>query len=183
MKYIIAFFLFLTAITARADSINLAKGYQNNSNGTVSDQYAIKFTHDFNKVWDVDLLLANMKNRSTDSVTALYETGIRYKYPIVKKIIVYPRVALGSLQPSGADSKSYAGLELGIISKPFDNGIFIRFDHMFMTGINNDNMNNEFSRIWTGYDINQTTTIGIRRDFMRGDLNFDTWQLLYSVRW
>lgn len=182
MKFIFTLFILLaTATAAQADSINFQLGDQTNSNGTSSNVYTIKYIHDVNKNLDVGVMINNSRNTSTEGVVSLYEISTRYKIPVVNKTAIYIGPTLGSLQPSGVDSKNYLGLEFGAMTKITDR-IGLRADYTKMTGINVDTMDNTYSRIWASYDLTKKNTIGIRRDFMRGDLEFDTWSLMFQHR-
>ena len=58
----------------------------------------------------------------------------------------------------------------------------IRADYTRMTGIGKSKMDNNFSRIWVSYDLTSTQSVGVRRDFMRGDVEFDAWMLLFKQK-
>lgn len=180
MRFIFAFFIFL-ATAAHADNINFLLGDQTNSNGTGSNVYGIKYIHDVNKNIDIGLMINNSVNRSTNNVTALYEITTRYKVPVFNKTSAYIGPVLGSLQPSGITSKNYAGLEVGVITKPFEK-VGFRADYTAMTGLNVNSMDNSLYRIWASYDLNKENSVAIRRDFLRGDLEFDAWILSFQHR-
>ena len=55
--------------TVNADSINFAVGYQENSNGSVSDPYTFKYIYDVTKQLDVDILFQGSQNRTSKSNT------------------------------------------------------------------------------------------------------------------
>jgi hypothetical protein len=182
--FIAASILTIISSFAYADSLNFAKGWQQNANDTKSNQYTFKYIHDVNSKLDVDVLASNMKNTTTLSGTQLYEVGARYKVPIKfpNRSAVYLRGALGSLQPANKSNMNYTGVEVGILSKPLNNNVLVRLDYTIMSGTNTDRLDNKYSRVWLGYELSKKRTVAIRRDFMRGDLTFDTWHLLYSIK-
>ena len=168
--------------TVNADSINFAVGYQENSNRSVSDPYAFKYIHDMTNQLDIDILFQGSQNRTSKSNTNQYEIGARYKIFIAKKTAVYVRGLLGSLQPSTVSDMNYAGIEVGAMSKPFDNSIGFRIDHAIMTGTNVSTLDTSLTKVWISYDVSPSNTVGIRRDFMRGDVEFDAYRLVFQHR-
>jgi hypothetical protein len=157
---------FLTSF-AFADSLNVATGYQENGNGNTSRPSTFKYIHDVNKNVDIDILFQDSK--TVDQ----YELGARYKF----SNRLYTRALLGSLN----SSKDYIGAEIGLMVKPIDR-VGFRIDHAIITGLNTNNMDLGFSRAWISYDLTSATSIGVRRDWMRGDLDFDAWRLLLQYR-
>lgn len=171
---------FLSSIVF-ADSINFSASHQKNANNTISDAFAFKYIKDLNPQADVDVLYQGSNNRSSNGVVALYEVGARYKVPIAKRTQFFVRGMAGSLQPSGISSKNYLGAETGIMTKVTPK-VGIRADYTRMTGIGKSKMDNNFSRIWVSYDLTSTQSVGVRRDFMRGDVEFDAWMLLFKQK-
>jgi len=102
--------------------------------------------------------------------------------PVAKTTAVYVRGLLGSLQPSTINDMNYIGIELGAMTKPFNNGIGLRLDHSIMTGTNVSTLDTTLTKVWISYDISSKNTVGIRRDFMRGDQEFDAYRLVFQRR-
>ena len=157
---------FLSSI-AFADSLNIATGYQENGNGTTSRPNTIKYIHDVNKNLDIDILFQDSKTIDQ------YELGARYKFSNG----FYTRALIGTLDPS----RDYVGAEFGLMIKPIDR-IGFRVDHAVITGLNTNNMDLGFSRAWVSYDLTTDTSVAVRHDWMRGDLEFDAWRLLLQYR-
>jgi len=178
---VIAFCTSFLSSIAFADSINFSASHQKNANNTISDAFAFKYIKDLNPRADVDVLYQGSNNRSSNGVVALYEVGARYKVPIAKRTQFFVRGMAGSLQPSGISSKNYLGVETGIMTKVTPK-VGIRADYTRMTGIGKSKMDNNFSRIWLSYDLTSTQSVGVRRDFMRGDVEFDAWMLLFKQK-
>jgi hypothetical protein len=178
---IIAFCTSFLSSLAYADSFSIAAGYQENGNSTDSDTYAVKYIHDVSKQVDIGLLLNNSKNKTTNGIVSQYEISSKYKIPVASRTLAYSGVVLGSLQPSGTTSRNYAGIEVGVMTKPFSK-VGLRLDHTVMTGINVSTMDNNFTKVWLAYDLTKSDVVALRRDFMRGDLEFDAWRLIYQHR-
>lgn len=157
---------FLSSV-ALADSLNIAIGYQENSNGTTSRPQAIKFIKDINKNIDADILFQNSK--TVDQ----YELGARYKFPKG----LYVRGLIGNI----ASTNNYIGTEVGFMFKPVDR-IGVRADHTIISGLNTSKMDTNFTRVWLSYDVTSDMSFAIRRDWMRKDIDFDAWRLLVQYR-
>ena len=180
MKKFLLVILMISSSYAMADSVILGAGVTNNANGTESQGVNIKYIHDFNSNIDADILANNARNTTSQLLQTQYETGVRYKLLIDKNFIPYVRTSIGTLETSGRASLNYVGLESGIIVRPLSNKMFVRADYTAMTSLNYNDFNMNLTRAWLGYDLTEKDSIAIRKDWMHGDITFNSLYVFYG---
>lgn len=179
MKNVLIAILMLAAGVVHADTIIVGTASQANNSGatagTDATSYFIKLGKDIDKSWDADVLFNNTRNNTSDGITAQYEIGLRYKYPVSTTVTTYLRATTGTIQVSRVPSQTYAGIEPGIIWRPMGGPFTTKIDHTIATGLNTDQLDVRLTRAQLAYDINKSYSAAIRRDWMRGDVDFDAW--------
>lgn len=160
-------------------AIIISGGIQDNragpTAGTETTNTAIKVIGDINRSWDADIMFNDGRNNSTDGLVVQYEAGVRYKQPVAANVVMYLRGGAGAVQVSGMSSQTYLALEPGVIWRPAGGPITTKVDYTFGTGINTSNLDIGMTRAQLGYDITKNNSVFVRKDWMRGDLNFDVW--------
>ena len=180
MKKFLAILLMCAAGVAHAGgTIIFGAGTQDNNSGTTagtsSSLYNIKVIGDINRQWDADINLINMRNDSTNGITSQYETGVRYKYPVTTNVVTYLRGSVGAIQVSTRSTGTYGSVEPGVIWRVQGGPVTTKLDYTWATGLNTNDLDIGMTRVQLGYDISKENTISLRRDWMRGDINFDAW--------
>lgn len=178
-KLLVVLLLAVSNLAFAGGAIILGVGAQENNAGptagTNSTDYNLKFITDVANGWDADVMFANSRNNTSAKVASQYEVGIRYKYPVIENVVVYLRPSLGAIQISGLSTQTYIGLEPGVIWRPWGGPVSAKVDYTAGTGLNTNNLDIGMTRAQVSYDFNKENSIGLRRDWMRGDLNFDVW--------
>jgi hypothetical protein len=178
-KVVFALLMCAAGLAHAGGTIILGTGTQDNNTGanagTSSSLYNIKVIGDITRQWDADINMINTRNDSTNSIMSQYEVGLRYKEPLSKNLVVYLRGTTGVIQVSGRSSDTYAGVEPGVIWRVAGGPVTTKVDYTWATGVNNNNLDIGMTRVQLGYDISKENTISLRRDWMRGDINFDAW--------
>lgn len=159
-------------------TVIMARGLISNQSGatagTTSDSNALKIVHGIEGNTSADILLVQNRNRSTEKNTLQYELGLIQRFPINQYLTTYIRPNIGSIQPSGSGSLNYVGIEPGAIVRPFANAFSIKADYSWFTGINNDVQDITMGRVALNYDLAKSTTVGVRKDWIRGDSRSET---------
>jgi len=171
---------------AHADT-TIVTGYGANTNNVTkadSDQFVVRVMHDINTIGtSVDGIVTTSKNQSTNGLTNQYELGVSQKFPVNAVFIPYIRAAVGTIQVSKVDPMYYAGIEPGVIIKPTGTPFTIKLDYTRGTGINGTkNLDIDMYRTQVGYAITDKDSIAVRKDWIRGDMNTDTYWLTYARR-
>lgn len=187
MKRILAILLLsISGLSYAGGTILLGVGAQDNlagpTQGTDTTNYNLKIIGDIAPSWDADLMINNGRNNTSARLSSQYEAGLRYSYKIVDDVKVYLRGELGSLQITGLPTKTYAGVEPGIIYRPLGGPVSIKTDYTWGWGLNNDTLDITMTRVQMGYDFTKENTIAIRRDWMRGDIQTNTWWIFLGHR-
>jgi hypothetical protein len=186
-NFILALALALTVAAVSAEpTVIVARGMISNQSGatagTSSDSNAMKIVHGINGNTSADVLFVHSRNRSTDKNTMQYEFGLIQRFPINEYVTTYIRPNIGSIQPSGSDSLNYVGIEPGVIVRPFANAFSIKADYSWFTGINNSVQDLTMGRVALNYDVGPKTTVGVRKDWIRGDSQSETTWLALTHR-
>ena len=164
----------------------LARGVITNqsgpSNGTTSDSTALKIMVGIRGNTSADILLVQSRNRSSLKNTLQYELGLNQRFPVNRYLVTYLHPVIGSIQPSGVGSLNYVGIEPGVIVRPFANAVSIKADYSWFAGINNTVQDVTMGRVALNYDLAKTTTVGLRKDWIRGDSRSETTWLTLNHR-
>lgn len=177
-------FVCMTGLAHAGGTIIVGAGTQDNNSGTSagtsSSIYNIKVIGDINRTWDADVNFINFRNDSTNSVTAQYETGLRYKYPVTSNVVTYLRGAVGALQVSTRSTGTYGALEPGVIWRVAGGPVTTKVDYTWAAGLNTDSLDIGMTRVQLGYDLSKENTVTLRRDWLRGDISSDAWILGFA---
>ena len=185
MKKLLALCLVLVAGIAQADSVIIGVAPGTNKNNTTdvdSTTYIVKGVFDLTPKKDVfvDVMVSPSRNSSTLAITNQYEVGAGYRFLNSSPVTPYVRMGLGAIEVSQASTMTYGGVEVGAVARVPGTAISIKPDYTVATGINTSALDIRMARLAVGYDITTRDTIGLRQDWIRGDMDTNTAWLLYS---
>jgi hypothetical protein len=185
MKKLLALCFALAAGIAQADSviIGVAPGTNNNNTTDVdSTTYIVKGIFDLTPKKDVfvDAMISPTRNSSTLAITNQYEVGAGYRFLNSSPVTPYVRLAAGAIEVSKVATMTYGGVEVGAVARVPGTKFWVKPDYTVATGINTSALDIRMTRLAVGYDITARDTIGLRQDWIRGDMDTNTAWLLYS---
>lgn len=186
MKKLLLSLALLASNAIAEPTVILARGIITNqsgpSAGTESDSTSIKLIQRVQGAVSADLLFVQNRNQSTNVNSMQYEIGIIQGLPINSYFTSYIRPSIGSIQPNGSGSMNYVGIEPGLIVRPWAGKFSIKTDYSWFTGLNTSALDVTMARVAMAYDISKTSSVGIRKDVLRGDMASETSWVNYTHR-
>lgn len=171
--------------TATAVSASTVTVEYNNIENIVNNQYSnggvIILRENFTKNLAGDFTAAASKNNVTNSISGRGELGLTFSKNIFG-INSYLRSAVGERYISGKEETSYYSFEPGVlvpINDKFQARLGYRFRDSFDSGVADQTRS---IRAGVSYKVNNSYTVGLRLDRVRGDQEVNTWALNVTKR-
>ena len=179
--------LFAASAAIAGPQVGLSIGVTDNLSGTTagtsSNSYSLRIANDLNdKGLAVDFITIQNQNKSSLGLSNQYEVGLAQRIPVNANVIPYIRAAAGSIMPSTRDSMNYVLIEPGVILRASSIPVFTKIDYTVGTGTNTDNLDVTMTRVALGYNLTKEFSLGVRKDWLRGDLAQDMTWLQFGYR-
>jgi hypothetical protein len=179
--------LFASTMAFAGPQVGLSVGVTENLNGatagTKSDSFSLRIANDVNdKGLVADFITIQNRNTTSLGLSNQYELGLAQRMPINPSVIPYIRAAAGTIMPSTRDRMDYVALEPGVVLRARTVPVFAKIDYTVATGTNTDAADIRMTRVALGYNITKEFTIGVRKDWLRKDIEQDMTWLQFGYR-
>jgi len=179
--------LVITSAAVAGPQVGLGVGVTDNLNGptagTSANSYSLRVANDVNdKGLVADFITIQNRNTTSLGLSNQYELGLAQRMPINSSVIPYIRAATGTIMPSTRNRMDYVSLEPGVVLRARTVPVFAKIDYTMATGTNTDAADIRMTRVAVGYNITKEFTIGVRKDWLRKDIEQDMTWLQFGYR-